>query len=162
MTPKPGAIALARATNAAFFLATWAYCLLAYSPFAYQQFLKPEVIPWIPDFLAIHAALFWLVLLITTLTLKPYIASTVALSRWLARGYLGVSAVVGVALIVRPLMLTIGNAPRSFVIGLLSLLPPLWLAAFDHVSAPPTSIEVTNQRRLLRTCLIAAACAWAV
>ena len=70
---RPFAIAVARAVNTLVFLATAAYCLLAYSPFGYQQFLKPEVLPWIPDFLAVHAALFWLAWMVTLLTLKPYL-----------------------------------------------------------------------------------------
>ncbi len=70
---RPVAFTLARALNAAFFLATSTYCLLAYSPFAYQQFLKPAVISWLPDFLAIHTALFWLVYLVTTLTLFDWL-----------------------------------------------------------------------------------------
>ena len=37
---RPFAIGVARAVNALVFLSTAAYCLLAYSPFGYQQFLK--------------------------------------------------------------------------------------------------------------------------
>lgn len=35
-------VALARAVNAIFFLTTSSYCLLTYSSFAYQQFIKPS------------------------------------------------------------------------------------------------------------------------
>ena len=70
---RPIVHGFARAANVLFFLSTTAYCLVAYSPFGYQQFLKPQVLAWIPDFLDIHVAVYWLVLLMTLLTLKPFL-----------------------------------------------------------------------------------------
>ena len=146
---RPFAIGVARAVNALVFLSTAAYCLLAYSPFGYQQFLKPEVLPWIPDFLAVQTALFWLAWLVTLLTLKPYVGRAKALhydrsdvvqafrpavAAWIARAYLLAGAAAGVILLFKPLLPTIGNSFRSYVFALLSLVPLMVLAVFDHTA----------------------------
>src|SRR5262245_46589898 len=102
MTHRPMMTGIARLANAAFFLASSAYCLLAYSPFAYEQFLKPGVVPWIADFIVVHTALFWLVLLVTSLSLKPYLDRS--MSGWLARSYLATGALVGLLLIRWPML----------------------------------------------------------
>jgi hypothetical protein len=170
MTRRPALLALLRTAHTAFFLATTAYCLLAYIPFAYQVFLKPEVLPWIPDFLATHTALFWLVFLTTTLTLKPYLGSPdtsspfarMSLARWVALAYVGAGAALGAVLLVRPVMNTVDNSPRSLAIGVLALVPPIWLAAFDHLAAPFPPIENSGERQVLRTCLLSAVCVWGV
>jgi hypothetical protein len=169
------AFALARALNAAFFLATSIYCLLAYSPFAYQQFLKPAVIAWLPGFLAIHTALFWLVYLITMLTLlswlqarstpkvppapEPQLVS--GSGRNAARAYAIAGALLGIWLVVRPLMPSIDNNRRSFAVALLALVLPLWLAVVDHIIYPAPRLRPSNERHTLETCGMAAAVIWA-
>ena len=160
---RPVAFALARALNTAFFLATSIYCLLAYSPFAYQQFLKPAVISWVPDFIAIHTALFWLVFLITMLTLKAQLKlhGGSRFRRTATRGYVIVGALLGAGLVFRPVMPSIDNSPRSFVIALLALLPPVWLAVIDHVTYPAPCLRPSNQRHVLETCAVSAALVWA-
>jgi sulfatase-like protein len=171
-------VAFARTLNAVFFLATSAYCLLAFVPFAYQVFLKPEVLWWIPDFLAVHVASYWLTLLLTALTLKPHLSlragrdvkvvvdgdrlDRTAFGRWLATGYLAVGASVGLVLAARPVMPTIGNSSRSFAIALLALVPPAWLAVFDHVVPRPGPVEHSDERHTLLTCVAAATCVWVV
>jgi len=190
---RPMAFALARALNAVFFFATSIYCLLAYSPFAYQQFLKPAVISWLPDFIAIHTALYWLVFLVTTLTLKAQLrADAQPLSadvasrldpadgvganageiakpsyggsrfrRTASWGYVAVGVLLGTGLLVRPVMPSIDNSPRSFLIALIALLPPVWLAVIDQVAHPAPSLRPSNQRHVLDTCAVAAALVWA-
>ena len=69
-------IALARVLNTAFFFVTSVYCLLAYSPFTYEQFIKPSVSAALSGFAVWHAHLHLLVLSITALTLAPYMIET--------------------------------------------------------------------------------------
>ena len=142
--------AIGRAANAVFFLMTAAYCILNYSAFAYYQFLRPEVLAWPSDFVALHHVFFLLVWLITALTLLPHVRGP---RRSIAAiAYLGISALAGVSLIIHPLMTTMDNSSRSLVFGLIALLFPLTLALVDHTLAPARPIAVVNQRRLLRSC----------
>jgi hypothetical protein len=62
-------IAAARAANLGFFLVTATYCLLSYSPFAYQNFIRPHMIAALASFVVWHHLWFWLMLAITALTL---------------------------------------------------------------------------------------------
>ena len=62
-------IAAARLANAVFFLMTATYCLLTYSSFAYQNFIRPHLINWLSDFVAFHHVGFWVTLGITALTI---------------------------------------------------------------------------------------------
>ena len=78
---RPGAIAIARAVNALFFLALSAYCFLAYTPFAYDAFIKPGVSHALWFFIVIAPALFWVVLLVTGLTLMPQLSTRGARGR---------------------------------------------------------------------------------
>ena len=91
---RPGAIAIARAINALFFLALSAYCFLAYTPFAYDAFIKPGVSHALWWFIVIAPALFWVVLLLTGLTLLPQLMTRHARGRAAALAYLiaGVAA----------------------------------------------------------------------
>ena len=43
------AFAAARLLNALYFVASFFYCLLSYSTFAYEQFIRPQLIGWLPD-----------------------------------------------------------------------------------------------------------------
>src|SRR6185436_11711539 len=64
-------VALVRVVNAIFFLTTSSYCLLTYSSFAYQQFIKPHLVSWLTGFVVWHHLAFWLMLILTAWTLLP-------------------------------------------------------------------------------------------
>ena len=93
-------VALARAVNAIFFLTTSSYCLLTYSSFAYQQFIKPHLVNWLTGFVVWHHLAFWLMLILTAWTLLPELRA----GRWrvVAWSYLAVSIAVGIVLLVKP------------------------------------------------------------
>ncbi len=74
MTWRPGAIALARASNGLFFLAVAAHCLVAYTPFVSELSIKPGVVPAVSDFVAVSPWLFWVTRLTTILTLMPQLS----------------------------------------------------------------------------------------
>jgi hypothetical protein len=154
--------AFARAVNAAFFLATSAYCILSYSSFAYYQFIRPEVFAWPGDFVILHHVLYWLCLLITALTLVPHLRSHRASAALSARLYLGISAAVGVWLVVNPFMETVGFSSSSLVAGLTALVFPASLALVDHLTVRPREIAVSDERRLFRACVVTSLIVWAV
>jgi len=147
MRRVPRAIAAARAVNASFFLAVASYCFLSYTPFAYVQFIKPNVLPALTDFVKLTPWLFWLVLLITLLTLMETLRG--GRGSTAARVYTAAMMAVGAALMLRPPLASIGNTPRAFFAGLLALVPPVWLAIVDHRIWPPPEIRPADPYRAL-------------
>src|SRR4051794_39955656 len=89
-------IAAGRALNALFCLATTIYAILTYSPFAYEQFIQPNMIAWLSNFVFLHTDFYWLTLCVTLLTLTPQLKG--GRGRLLAWAYLAAAAVVGVVL----------------------------------------------------------------
>ena len=104
-------IALARVLNTAFFFVTSVYCLLAYSPFTYEQFIKPNVSAALSGFAVWHAHLHLLVLSITALTLAPYLERRRA--RWIGWSYLAASVALSVWLFTHPLWLQEGTSQAT-------------------------------------------------
>jgi len=150
-------VALARAVNAIFFLTTSSYCLLTYSSFAYQQFIKPHLVNWLTGFVVWHHLAFWLMLILTAWTLLPELRRR----RWrgVAWGYLAVSAVAGTVLLVRPVLPQVENNGRGLALALIALLPPVWLAIFDHRGTrTPTP---SSEDRVLKSALVAGLIVWA-
>ena len=150
-------VALARAVNAIFFLTTSSYCLLTYSSFAYQQFIKPHLVNWLTGFVVWHHLAFWLMLILTAWTLLPELRA----GRWrvVAWSYLAVSIAVGIVLLVKPALPQVENNGRGLALALVALLPPIWLAIFDHRN--PRVLTPSSEDRLLKSALIAALLVWA-
>ncbi len=167
---RPGVIVGVRVAHAVFFLIAAAYCFLSYSSFAYAQFLKPNVVPAVTEFVMLSQWYYSVVLLTTTLTLMPQLrrvqtagrddAKMAARARGLAIGYVTVWGAVGVALFVTMPLRTIGNSPRGFVLGLLALAPPIWLALIDHAAHPAPAIRPSDPFRALIACLGSAIVVW--
>src|SRR5581483_2369729 len=104
----PAFVMAGRAVNTVFFLATSVYCILTFSPFAYEQFIQPHVVAWVSNFVVLHADFYWLALFVTLLTLAPHLQTSRV--RWLGWAYLAVGAAFGVWLVGHP-MLPGGNTP---------------------------------------------------
>ena len=149
-------VALARAVNAIFFLTTSSYCLLTYSSFAYQQFIKPHLVNWLTGFVVWHHLAFWLMLLLTAWTLVPELRR----GRWrsVAWSYLAISVAVGTLLLVRPILPQVENNGRGLALALVALLPPIWLAVFDHRHA--LALTPSSEGRVFKSALIAAVLVW--
>jgi hypothetical protein len=147
--------------NGAFFLAVSAYCFLAFTPFAYDAFINPSVVPALWGVFAVSPSLFWAMLLVTTLTLMPQLRTRGARGRVLAWSYVGAGAVAGVAIVVRPMLSNIGNTPKAMVLGMASLLWPVWLSVVDHCIWPAPTMDRADAGRVLRASLLAAVIAWA-
>jgi sulfatase-like protein len=157
---RPVVVAAARIANAIFFLGVYAYGVLASSPFAYNQFIKPDVVPAIGELVHIAPALFWLVLLITIFTLLPQLQAP-ARSR-AAVAYAVVWTTVGVWVVVRPVITLIDGGPLGLVIALLALTSPISLSAVDHVVFPAPSTTPSDRYRAFEAALLAGAAAWAI
>jgi hypothetical protein len=124
--------ALARAANAVFFLVTAAYCILTYSSFAYQQFIRPRLVASLAGFVAFHHLWHWVFLGLIVLTLVPEWKTS--RGRTLAWGYVAAMAAVGLLLIYRPVLPAVENDGAGLWLACLFLLPPIWLAVYDHVA----------------------------
>lgn len=159
MMRRSAVTVVARALTAVFFLTTAAYCILSYNSFTYHQFIRPEVLAWPSDFVALHHLLYLATWLLTALTLVPHVRPPRV--SWTASAYLVATAAVAVWLVAAPFMATIDNSPRSLIAGLVFLVVPLALAGVDHLVAPAPMLEPLCERKLLRTCAGAALAIWA-
>jgi len=162
VTWRPGAVAIARAANGLFFLAVAAYCLVAYTPFVYEIFLKPGVVPAVSDFVAVSPWLFWAMLLVTILTLMPQLSNANARGRGGAWSYAVAGVIVGCLVVARPPMVSIGNTPKAFALGIAALVWPVCLAALDHRVWPAPQIRHADSGRALLSCVWSAVIACAV
>ena len=163
MNPRgraPGALAIARVVNASFFLAVASYCFLSYTPFAYFQFIKPNVLPALTDFVRLTPWLFWLTQLITLLTLIETLRG--GRGSTAARTYVAVMTALGVAMMFRAPLADMGNTPRALITGLLALVAPVWLAIVDHRIWPAPSIRPADRPRALAACRVSALAIWAM
>jgi Sulfatase len=162
VTWRPGAIAVARALNGLYFLAVAAYCFVAYTPFVYELFLKPGVVPALSDFVAVSPLLFSATLLITILTLMPQLTGAGARGRVVARTYVVASGLVALIALFKSPLVSIGNTPRAFAVGLAAVAWPAWLATVDHLIWPAPQIRRTDSRRVLVACVLSAVVACSV
>jgi hypothetical protein len=152
-------IAAARVANAAFFLLTATYCLLTYTPFAYQQFIRPHLINWVSQFVVFHHIGYWLALGITALTMLRELPRVRA--RAIGWAYLVTWGAAGVALLVSPVLPRVENDGRGLILALLSLVPPIWLAIYDHAATGPRFSPIrSSEARVLKAILLAGGVVW--
>jgi arylsulfatase A-like enzyme len=160
VTWRPGPIAIVRAANALLCLVLSTYCLIAYSPFAYDQFIKPNTLPAIADFVAVSPWLFLVALLTTVLTLMPQLKSVN--TRALTWPYVSAATAASVLMFaLRPLDRA-GHPSIALAAGLLALVFPVWLAAIDHRIWPALPIRPADIGRALTVCLIAGVAVWGI
>jgi sulfatase-like protein len=160
-----------RTAVTAFVLATAAYGMVSASPFAYDMFIRPRMLPWLNDFVAWHHAWY----------LAAYALGVASLARdldwresrrgarraagWLAAAFVVVFGAVGVRLLFSPYLPSLSNDRRGLAAAAVSFVPLLWLALIDHLSAghvvaSDRADAVTGSRRLLFTCAATAAYTW--
>ena len=160
MAERPLTFMLARLANAGYFALTSAYCLFVFNPFTHSQFIQHEYLWWLSAFVAHHAALYWVALLLTTLTLVPLSRTPGVIARQ-AQVYLAVMTAIGVYLAVRPVLPTVGETNRTLVFALAALVPPMWLSLIDHF-ATPLGFAVPQDRRVFEAAMVSAAVIWLV
>jgi hypothetical protein len=123
------ALLAARAVFAAFWLATAAYCVIAFIPFTYVEVIQFQVVPALSAFARWHPYLFWIALGAAWLTLREDLRRP-ATRRWVI-GFLAVSGAMGLALLFRPLLATLPNDESSLRFGFVALVPLAWVAIID-------------------------------
>ncbi len=149
----------ARAGNALFFILTATYCLLTYSSFAYQQFIRPHLVSSLTSFVIWHHLWHWVALGVTALTLVPELGR--GRGRSLAWTYLASMTVLGVVLLFRPILPEVENDGLGLRLAFLFLVPPLWLALYDHLAtAQRFAPTATDDRRIVVSGLAAAVAVW--
>ena len=157
---RPSLVALARAFHAAVLIGTSMYCLLIYSPFTYQQFIKPQVSAGLAALAVWHSALYWLAIAVTALTLAPFLEQPRArVAGW---GYLAAASALGVWLSIHPVLAQPDPARANLLYALVVLVPAVWLSVVDHlaVDAPP-ALAPAIDRRSAAACWTTALVVWA-
>ena len=157
---KTLAFAAARVLNALYFVASFAYCLLSYSAFAYEQFIRPQLIGWLPALVARHHLWFWLTVLVTVPTLAPSLRQGATRSRTPVAIYLGFTVGLGLWLLVNPVMVLVGPGARTLLVGVVCLIPPLALAVVDHLTVTPPSPERVDEPRVFLGVATASVVIW--
>jgi hypothetical protein len=148
-----------RLTNFAFFLLTSSFCLLASSPFANEQFLKPHISTWLTNFVAFHTDFYWLALSVTALTLAPFLDRPRA--KVIGWAYLVAAAAAGLWLTTHTVMPDADAPQHALLLAVVSYLPPAFLAAFDHAAYQFPDVQtVRADRRLFLASLAAAVFCW--
>jgi Sulfatase len=125
------------------------YAFLSAGSFTYQQFLRPRVFAWVGWFSDHHAQLYWVWLAAAAASLVPEWRSQ-PFARRLTLAFVAVWTFVGLLLAVRPVLPTLIDTHRSIVVGLVALLPLVWLAAIDYAAAgdyirrPAPSVDIRS------------------
>jgi hypothetical protein len=120
---------LARLVVSAFILLSSLYALLAYIPFTYQQIHKGGLLPILTVFGHYQHRLYWAALALACATILPDFRAR--RTRWLAWPFLVVHIGAGVLLQFFPVMSTLRNEVSSYTIGMVALIPLVWIAALD-------------------------------
>lgn len=156
-----------RFTAAVIFLITWGYGVTTYSPFAFDMFVRPRLLPELVTFVNWHHVFYWIAFGASALTLVPDLRSRRrGAAWWAAAGYVVVFAGVGVHILGATYLATLTGQSRSLAVVPGALLPLVWLAVIDHlaggVPSPATRADrTTGQRPLLAACLTTAVFLWA-
>ena len=151
---------VARVFNILYVAGSSVYCLLAYSPFANEQFIRPQLIDWLPGLVAHHHELFWLTVIVTLPTLAPMIRRGTPRARLMAATYLAFDVALGLWLTANPVLSTVGPDSRTLMLAFLCLLPPLALAGVDHATVSPPVVRRIDDRRLFFAFTMAAVLVW--
>jgi hypothetical protein len=152
-------VALARAANAVFFLITATYCILTYSSFAYQQFIRPRLVSSLSEFVAYHHLLHWVFLAVTVATFLPEWKTS--RGRAVAWAYVAAMGAVGLFILYRPVLPAVENDSLGLWLACGFLVPPIWLAVYDHLAtAREFEPDPANAGRILISAAIAGVIVW--
>jgi membrane-anchored protein YejM (alkaline phosphatase superfamily) len=164
----------ARLAVAAFALLTWAYSVTTYSPFAFEMFVRPQLFPWLAEFVAWHHVWYWGAYVLSVSTLVPDLVGRDArqpsgkTTRRMALAYSVCFGAIGVYLVGTPYLSELSNKSQSLAVALVPLTPLIWLAAIDHYATCRALASTedwrrpTGQRPLLFASLGAAVALWLV
>ena len=108
------AFALGRLGANLFYLATWAYGITTYSPFAFDMFVGPQLFSPLATFVTWHHAFYWIALAASAATLVPEIVHPRRIAaRCAAIGYVLMFGSVGIYLLGDPYLVRLDSASRA-------------------------------------------------
>jgi hypothetical protein len=108
---------LSKAVWGIYLILTSVYCLLAFLPYTYVGLIKEPPYPWMPWFANHHAVLYLLALAGLAITQWPKEKNLTFMA------LLGILAVAGVGLLVRPFMTTLQDNQMAYWWAVIALLP---------------------------------------
>src|SRR4051812_7880593 len=126
------AIVPLRVLTTGFFLVSAFYGVLNFSPFAYHQFIRAQLMPWLVWSATYYGGLFTAAFSITLVSLLRDVDR--ASTRTLALGFILFSGVAAVALMQYPIVGSLGPDSGSLLFAGAALLAALWVAAIDHLA----------------------------
>lgn len=152
---------------AAVCLVTWGYGVTTYSPFAFDMFVRPQLLPQLTSFVVWHHLWWGGAYLLSAATLVPGLLRGPRNQPlwWIAAGYVVALGAVTAYLAGAPFLSSLSSGSRSLAVVPGALLPVAWLAVIDHLSlGTPIRKEawrqITGQRQLLAACLLTAGLLW--
>jgi hypothetical protein len=116
-----------------FFVLTSVYCLLAYIPFAYFQFLKFNHVAALTAFVKFHPLIYWAVVGLAFFGLRQEWHA--GKTRRLTQILFGLLGLIGSGIVIHPVLANIQNNFASFVFSLIALIPVLLLVRIDWVAS---------------------------
>jgi len=127
-----------RLAFAGFFLVTSVYCLLVYVPFTYFGFIHNALLGWLPEFVRLHALIYFGLLCGVAASLLSDLRQT--RTRRAVTAFLGLNLAVCVYLWRYPGLADITPDLASYFWSLASLLPVILLAGLDLAGAQAESV----------------------
>ncbi|HYE87918.1 MAG TPA: sulfatase-like hydrolase/transferase, partial [Vicinamibacterales bacterium] len=161
----------ARALVAAVCLLTWAFGVIVSVRFAFEQFIRPQLFPWVTQFVIWHHVWYWVAYAAGSATLLPQLRQltdgrTRSPVAWLALGYVICFGAIGVYLITTPYLATLDGGMSSLALVPGALIPLLWLSLIDHAvagsPAPQQRAAPTSEPRIFSAAIATATSLWAV
>jgi hypothetical protein len=134
MVPGGRLWVVSRLAIGAFCWLTAGYAFTTSSPFAYQQFIQPRVFPWLGAFSDSHALALW-VWLALAMSVVWRDAVRAGPARAPAVGFIAAGLAGTAWNSVSPVLPTLADGPRAAEVGIVALVPLLWLSVIDHVAS---------------------------
>jgi hypothetical protein len=164
---RHAAILAVRLAGTAIFLLTWAFGAFTFNAFAFDQFVRAGLSPFLTHFVKWHNLWFGAAFLLTAATLVPIIRAAPAsgraqAARWLSIAYMLGLGAVALWLLGIPHLAMLNRDSRDLLSAPGALLPLLWLAAIDHLAFARSdpAAQPTPQRALLFATLATAVALW--
>lgn len=110
------------------------YAFVTSSAFAYQQFIRPRVFPWLGTFSEWHAAACWAWLLLAAAAVWRDLEGRSG-GRIMPAAFLAGAGVLVAWNMRHPTLPSLTAGDRSVLVGMVALVPILWLAGIDHARA---------------------------
>jgi len=129
----------------AFLLITSLFCLLTYIPFTYFGFIHNPLMAWLPKFVKIHGYLYLALLGMVVMTLRS--AYRLPKTRRSTVAFVLVNGAIGVSLIWRSALATMGHDLAAYLWSMLALFPLLWIAALDLMTGVNSRADSWRQSR---------------